>query len=166
MKPTSSLLYGGVHGILNDHRYMVTGSTSPVIGVWKTFTSKRVKSVELKQVSLLRGHSSGITCVRVSQVGAFSEIVRLAFPLILSIVHVGPYFSVLSYSLPQEWSIVVSGSRDRTCIIWVSFIVTRVSSKLNADLQDANRYRYVRTLSPHSGPVRVVAISPTRVRRR
>jgi WD40 repeat protein len=51
---------------------------------------------------------------------------------------------VMCVAVSQEFSIVVTGSADKTCIIW-----------------DLNRLSYVRSYTNHSSPVVVVAISPT-----
>jgi WD40 repeat protein len=52
--------------------------------------------------------------------------------------------TVLCLEVSQEWSIIATGSADKTCIIW-----------------DLNRFAYVRSFTKHEGPITVVAISPT-----
>jgi len=54
--------------------------------------------------------------------------------------HVG---SIVSVCISQEWSIILSGSKDKTCIMW-----------------DFNRLSYVRTLWGHEGPITSMCISP------
>jgi WD40 repeat protein len=58
--------------------------------------------------------------------------------------HLGPISCV---AVSRAYSIVVSGSSDKTCIVW-----------------DLNRLNYVRQLSQHDGPILEVAISDTSVR--
>jgi hypothetical protein len=50
--------------------------------------------------------------------------------------------SVLSVRVSENWSVILSGSRDRSCIIW-----------------DSNRLSYVRSLSAHEGTVNALCIS-------
>lgn len=49
---------------------------------------------------------------------------------------------LLNICVSEEWSIIVSGSADKTCIIW-----------------DSNRYSYVRSLTGHEGGVNAVSVS-------
>jgi hypothetical protein len=49
---------------------------------------------------------------------------------------------IQSLCVSQEWSVILSGSLDKTCIIW-----------------DLNRLSYVRTLEVNDGPVTALAIS-------
>jgi len=53
--------------------------------------------------------------------------------------HLAP---ITSLAVSSEYSFVVSGSEDRTCVIW-----------------DLNQLRYLRTLRNHEGPVSVICIN-------
>jgi len=64
--------------------------------------------------------------------------------LILANAMCGHSDAVPCLVVSQEWSIIVTGSLDKTCILW-----------------DLNRLSYVRSLTKHEGPVTVVAVSPT-----
>jgi len=64
--------------------------------------------------------------------------------LVLAAALCGHSDAVLSVAVSQEFSIIVTGSADCTCIEW-----------------DLNRLSYVRSLTKHSSPVTTVAISST-----
>jgi len=53
----------------------------------------------------------------------------------------GHSHTVLCTLVSQEWSLILSGSEDKTCIVW-----------------DLNRLSYVRSLSGHTGPGKPVAV--------
>ncbi|KFD70218.1 hypothetical protein M514_17568 [Trichuris suis] len=96
-----------------NSRTVVTGSTCTVVCVWEIVgSSGRNVAASLQLRKRLYGHTEPVSCVSTSKSFGYRAL------------------------------IIVSGSRDRTCIVW-----------------DLSNLSFVRQLEPHPGPVSAVCIN-------
>lgn len=104
-------------------------------------------------------HNDNVTCAsmprngRLFATGGTAGVIKLWKKLndrsvqmkLYSVLH-GHSDSITCLTVSQEWSIIVSGSTDKTCIIW-----------------DLNRCCFIYSLNQHVGKILAVTVSPTTV---
>eukprot|EP00741_Cyanophora_paradoxa_P018964 tig00021108_g18307.t1 len=119
--------------VSEDGRLLVTGGEDTVVNLWRLpgpSGSARASPPPLQQP---RGRRGGRGERR--RAGAREREAELLARLC------SHYARVTCAAISVAWSVVVSGSEDRTAILW-----------------DLNRLRYVRQLRRHAGPVACVAV--------